>query len=68
LERKSKQKKIEGEEKRKGEEEEPQLIKKMTRTCKQVFTKRNKGIVIKDSSVENDLAAQLAEATQVIAS
>ena len=68
LERKSKQKKIEEEEKRKGEEEEPQLIKKMTSSCKQVFTKRNKGIVIKDSFVENDLAAQLAEATQVIAS
>jgi hypothetical protein len=52
--------------KRKGKEEDPQLAKKKDSSCKQVFTRRNKGIVIKDSPVEKDLATQLVEANQVI--
>jgi hypothetical protein len=67
LERKSKQKKME-EGKRKEKEEDPQLVKKTVSSCKQVFTRRNKGKVIKDFPVEKDLAAQLVDANQVIAS
>ncbi len=65
--KRSKQKKTEEKGKREEKEDEPQLIKKKTSSCSQVFT-RSKGIVIKDSSIEKDLASQLAEAIQVIAS
>jgi hypothetical protein len=66
--KRSKQKKTEEKGKREEKEDEPQLIKKKTSSCTQVFTRRSKGIVIKDSSIEKDLASQLAEAIQVIAS
>jgi hypothetical protein len=39
-----------------------------TSSCTQVFKRRSKGIVIKDSTVEKDLASTLAKANQIIAS
>jgi hypothetical protein len=68
LKRRTKQQRTEEKEKRVLEEEEAQPIKKKTSSCAQVFTRRNKGIVIKDPSVEKDLASELAKANQVIAS
>jgi hypothetical protein len=50
------------------EEEEAQTTQKKTSSCAQVFTIRSKGIVIKDSAVEKDLASTLAKANQVITS
>ena len=50
------------------EEEEAQPAQTKTSSCAQVFTRRNKGIVIKDPSVVKDLASDLAKANQVIAS
>uniref|UniRef100_A0A2N9JAE2 Uncharacterized protein n=1 Tax=Fagus sylvatica TaxID=28930 RepID=A0A2N9JAE2_FAGSY len=50
------------------EEEEPRPAQTKTSSCAQVFTRRNKGIVIKDPSVVKDLASELAKANQVIAS
>ena len=48
------------------EEEAPTQTK--TSSCTQVFKRRSKGIVIKDSTVEKDLASALVKANQVIAS
>ena len=39
-----------------------------TNSCTQVFKRRSKGIVIKDSAMEKDLASVLAKANQVNAS
>jgi hypothetical protein len=50
------------------EEEAAQPTQKKTSSCTQVFTRRSKGIVIKESIVEKDLASALAKANQVIAS
>ena len=50
------------------EEEAARPTQKKTSSCAQVFTTRRKGIVIKDSAVEKDLASALAKANQVIAS
>uniref|UniRef100_A0A2N9HYF6 Uncharacterized protein n=1 Tax=Fagus sylvatica TaxID=28930 RepID=A0A2N9HYF6_FAGSY len=44
------------------------LTQTKTSSCTQVFKRRSKGIVIKDSAVEKDLASALAKANQVIAS
>jgi hypothetical protein len=68
LKRKPKQQKIEEKEKRVLEEETAQPTQKKASSCAQVFTRKNKRIVIKDSSVEKDLATALAKANQVIAS
>uniref|UniRef100_A0A2N9EYA2 Uncharacterized protein n=1 Tax=Fagus sylvatica TaxID=28930 RepID=A0A2N9EYA2_FAGSY len=68
LNRRPKQKKTEEKEKRVLEEEETQPAQKKISSCAQVFTRRNKGIVIKDPSVVKDLASKLAKANQVIAS
>ena len=67
LERRSKKEKKE-EGRGKEKKENPQPVKKTTSSCKQVFTRRNKGMAIKDFLVEKDLATQLAQANQVIAS
>jgi hypothetical protein len=48
------------------EEEAPTQTK--TNSCTQVFKRRSKGIVIKDSAVEKDLASAFANANQIIAS
>ncbi len=48
------------------EEETPTQIK--TSFVTQVFKRRSKGILIKDSPVDKDLASALAQANQVIAS
>uniref|UniRef100_A0A2N9EF36 Aminotransferase-like plant mobile domain-containing protein n=1 Tax=Fagus sylvatica TaxID=28930 RepID=A0A2N9EF36_FAGSY len=66
LTRKHKQQKVEAKEKEVLEEEAPTQTK--TSSCTQVFKRRSKGIVIKDSTVEKDLASALAKANQVIAS
>ena len=66
LKRKPKQQKAEGKEKEVLEGETPTQTK--TSFCTQVFKRRSKGIVIKDSGVEKDLASALAKANQVIAS
>uniref|UniRef100_A0A2N9FE18 Aminotransferase-like plant mobile domain-containing protein n=1 Tax=Fagus sylvatica TaxID=28930 RepID=A0A2N9FE18_FAGSY len=66
LQRKPKQQKVERKEKEVLEEEAPTQTK--TSSCTQVFKRRSKGIVIKDSAVEKDLASALAKANQVIAS
>ena len=68
LKRKPKQQKVEGKEKEVLEKEAAQPTQKKTSSCAQVFTRRSKGIVIKDSAVEKDLASALAKANQVIAS
>ena len=68
LKRKPKQQKIEEKEKRVLEEEAARPTQKKTSSYAQVFTRMNKGIVIKDSVVEKDLAFALAKANQVIAS
>ena len=68
LNRRPKQKKTEEKEKRVLEEEETRPAQKKISSCAQVFTRRNKGIVIKDPSVVKDLASKLAKANQVIAS
>jgi hypothetical protein len=49
-------------------EEEARLAQTKTSSCEQVFTRRNKGIVIKDPFMVKDLASELAKANQVIAS
>uniref|UniRef100_A0A2N9J9N3 Uncharacterized protein n=1 Tax=Fagus sylvatica TaxID=28930 RepID=A0A2N9J9N3_FAGSY len=66
LKRKPKQQKVKGKEKEVLEGEAPTQTK--TSSCTQVFKRRSKGIVIKDSTVEKDLASALAKANQVIAS
>ena len=66
LKRKSKQQKVEGKEKKVLEEETQTQTK--TISCTQLFKRRSKGIVIKDSAVKKDLASALAKANQVIAS
>ena len=66
LQRKPKQQKVQRKEKEVLEEEAPTQTK--TSFCTQVFKRRSKGIVIKDSTVEKDLASALAKANQVIAS
>ena len=48
------------------EGEAPTQIK--TNSVTQVFKRRGKGIVIKDSAVEKELASELAKANQIIAS
>ena len=68
LKRKPKQQKVEGKEKEVLEKEAAQPTQKKTSSCAQVFTRRSKGIVIKDSAVKKDLASALAKANQVIAS
>jgi hypothetical protein len=50
------------------EEEATQPTQKKPSSCTQVFTRRSKRIVIKESAVEKDLASALAKANQVIAS
>ena len=64
--RKHKQQKVEGKEKEVLEGEAPTQTK--TSSCTQVFKRRSKGIVIKESAMEKDLASALAKANQVIAS
>ena len=59
LKRKSKQQKVEGKEKKVLEEETQTQTK--TISCTQLFKRRSKGIVIKDSAVEKDLVAALAK-------
>jgi hypothetical protein len=66
LKRKPKQQKVEGKEKEVLEGVAPTQTK--TSSCTQVFKRRSKGIVIKDSAVEKVLASTLAKANQVIAS
>ena len=66
LPRKNKQQKVEKKEKEVLEGETPTQIKTISVT--QVFKRRGKGIVIKDSAVDKDLASALAQANQVIAS
>ena len=68
LKRKPKQQKVEGKEKEVLEEKAAQPTQKKTNSCTQVFTRRSKGIVIKESAVEKDLASTLAKANQVITS
>uniref|UniRef100_A0A2N9HRE9 Uncharacterized protein n=1 Tax=Fagus sylvatica TaxID=28930 RepID=A0A2N9HRE9_FAGSY len=61
-----KQQKVERKEKEMLAEDAPTQAK--TSSCTQVFKRRSKGIVIKDSTVEKDLASTLAKANQIIAS